>query len=482
MKNNLKQNQIAQTPPKFVAKMANIVLVLGALLSFLIVMFAFYRMYNPIVDSLMGNKAMEKFYFNCSIFGGVLVVLFGLGLRLNSELKVNISIMLITIGVSFYGLETYLEFSRKPLQTRKMKAEKLGISYDTRTTMELLQEFKESGVVVYPAIKPQGFIPSDGLKNKTIFPIGGISNSKAVLLNEAGFYPIIETDEHGFNNPKGYYDKNKATILLTGDSFTEGYSVHQGETLRANLTKLGLNTISIGKGGNGPLIEFAAIKEYGKPLKPKVVLWRYFMNDIPDLKSEIGSPFLNQYLSEEDFSQSLISRQDEIDSILKIYVQGEWDKGWEKEKELKRKQEIDKIANNSVLRILKFVNLRAKVNLTPQPQPLYDKELLVFKKILKNSKQIVSGWGGKFYFVYLPWIDRYLNKENEKFQETVLQSATELDIPIIDIHKEVFSIHPDPISLFPLRTHGHYTGEGYRLVAEAVAKRLDADGLLVSSK
>ena len=63
MKNNLKQNQIAQTPPKFVAKMANIVLVLGALLSFLIVMFAFYRMYNPIVDSLMGNKAMEKFYF-----------------------------------------------------------------------------------------------------------------------------------------------------------------------------------------------------------------------------------------------------------------------------------------------------------------------------------------------------------------------------------------------------------------------------------
>ena len=101
---------------------------------------------------------------------------------------------------------------------------------------------------------------------------------------------------------------------------------------------------------------------------------------------------------------------------------------------------------------------------------------------MKNSKQIVSGWGGKFYFVYLPWIDRYLNKENEKFQETVLQSATELDIPIIDIHKEVFSIHPDPISLFPLRTHGHYTGEGYRLVAEAVAKRLDADGLLVSSK
>ena len=58
----------------------------------------------------------------------------------------------------------------------------------------------------------------------------------------------------------------------------------------------------------------------------------------------------------------------------------------------------------------------------------------------------------------------------------VMQTATELDIPIINIHKEVFAPHPDPLSLFSLRMNGHYNAEGYRLVAEAIGKRLEADG------
>jgi len=40
-------------------------------------------------------------------------------------------------------------------------------------------------------------------------------------------------------------------------------------------------------------------------------------------------------------------------------------------------------------------------------------------------------------------------------------AATELDIPIIDIQKEVFDIHPDPLSLFPFRIFGHYNAERY---------------------
>ena len=56
-----------------------------------------------------------------------------------------------------------------------------------------------------------------------------------------------------------------------------------------------------------------------------------------------------------------------------------------------------------------------------------------------------------------------------------MQAATELDIPIIDIHNEVFKIHPDPLSLFPFRTPGHYNAEGYRLIAEAIEKQLAVD-------
>ena len=90
---------------------------------------------------------------------------------------------------------------------------------------------------------------------------------------------------------------------------------------------------------------------------------------------------------------------------------------------------------------------------------------------------MVSDWGGKMYFVYLPsFAGRYLTGNEHKNRDFVMQTATELDIPVIDIHGKVFDPHPDPLSLFPFRTDAHYNAEGYKLVAEAIGKRLEADG------
>ena len=89
---------------------------------------------------------------------------------------------------------------------------------------------------------------------------------------------------------------------------------------------------------------------------------------------------------------------------------------------------------------------------------------------------MVSRWDGKLYFVYLSSFERYLTGNEHKNRDFVMQTATELHIPIIDIHKEVFEPHLDPLSLFPFRVHGHYNAEGYRLVAEVIGKRLEADG------
>ena len=59
-----------------------------------------------------------------------------------------------------------------------------------------------------------------------------------------------------------------------------------------------------------------------------------------------------------------------------------------------------------------------------------------------------------------------------------MDTVSELEIPIIDIHKEVFVPHSDPLSLFPFRMAGHYNAEGYKLVAESISKRLKADGII----
>ena len=85
------------------------------------------------------------------------------------------------------------------------------------------------------------------------------------------------------------------------------------------------------------------------------------------------------------------------------------------------------------------------------------------------------------YFVYLPDFHQSWTGKEHINREFVLRTATELGIPIIYIHTEVFAPHPDPLSLFPFRMRNHYNAEGYRLVAEAIAKRLEADGFIPSN-
>ena len=76
-------------------------------------------------------------------------------------------------------------------------------------------------------------------------------------------------------------------------------------------------------------------------------------------------------------------------------------------------------------------------------------------------------------FLLLPQYKRY-NKVvlNDKFRKKseVIDLVKGLDIPVIDIHQEVFANHPDPLSLFPLRSDGHYTADGYREVTKAITQ------------
>jgi hypothetical protein len=97
---------------------------------------------------------------------------------------------------------------------------------------------------------------------------------------------------------------------------------------------------------------------------------------------------------------------------------------------------------------------------------------------MQKAKQMVSGWEGKMYFVYLPAYKQYSTGIEDVNREFVLRTATELGIPIIDIHREVFVPHTDPLSLFPFRMPGHYNAEGYRLVSETISKKLKADGII----
>ena len=81
-------------------------------------------------------------------------------------------------------------------------------------------------------------------------------------------------------------------LLLIGDSAVLGSCVNYSDTLAGNLN-LKYNTISLGYGGNGPLIELGTIKEYIHLVKPKKVLWIYSeVNDLSDMLNELKNPVL----------------------------------------------------------------------------------------------------------------------------------------------------------------------------------------------
>jgi len=82
------------------------------------------------------------------------------------------------------------------------------------------------------------------------------------------------------------------------------------------------------------------------------------------------------------------------------------------------------------------------------------------------------------YFVYLPSFNLNITGIEDINRLFILDTVRELEIPIIDIHKEVFVPHSDPLSLYPSRKNGHWTAEGYKLVAESIIKRLKADGFI----
>lgn len=449
----IRKNKPSNEPPVIAVKFANIIFMLSIFFCILIVIYATYRIFNPLYDFNAENKGVKSFYINTILSSIIIATLFGYGLKIFSKnLKVNLSLLFFSLGITVYGFEIYLTFH-----------------HNESTRMKILNELRDSGVDAYPNTYPYLFFKSNGLAttNDRIYPLGGISNITTIFNNESGYYPIIKTDEHGFNNPKGLYIENKVDIMLIGDSFTEGEAVHPDENISAVLRESGFNTISVGKGGNGPLIELATLKEFAEPLKPKIILWLYFVNDLSDLTNEMESSFLKKYLNEYDYSQNLISRQEEIDDVLINYIPAEWKKLKEKAEE-KRKNPI------------KLNKIRSMFNLTPtSTSPISTPiSLSIFRDILKKSKQITSNWGGTIYFVYLPAFERYLTSHEHQNHDVVMQTINQLNISIIDIHSKVFEPHPDPLSLFPFRANGHYTAEGYRLIAKTIEKQLKVDGYI----
>ncbi|MGH7926960.1 MAG: hypothetical protein ACREQV_04115 [Candidatus Binatia bacterium] len=449
------------------------------------------------------DSALSIVFFLC--FPPGLAILAFAALRLRPANRIAFAMVCSSLAVSIYALELFFSLAGPALGTdaantwidgasedkknevRRLAAE-FGVRFDTRDLIEVLMDAQAQGMDAVPAVYPSALLErqQDGplksvikIEGAEVLPLGGISNKTTVLCNENGDYTVYESDEHGFHNPKGIWGLDHLDVAIVGDSFAQGFCVPSDKNFMALIRRRYPATLSLGMGGNGPILELAAIKEYLPSLKPKVVLWAYFgKNDLIELRNETKSPLLLQYLK-PNFRQGLMPLQAEIDKALLAYVEKEKLKALRRAEERKNQSAI--ILLKSLLDFAKLRTLRARLRLVsgqkkreeePGTQADRSADMALFRAVLLQAKINVEAWGGSLYFLYLPEWERYaLPHRVKQNRKQVLAVAAGLKIPVIDIH-ETFQSHPDVLSLFPFRRSGHYNVDGNRVVAEPILKRL----------
>ena len=379
----------------------------------------------------------------------------------NQKIKEYLIISFLSLILSLYFFEGYLTIKRQILErslldekilSHKLYQKQTGKRWDDRQMLGVYTDMKKTNKDIVVNVFPNNYINSD----YSIFPLSGISNSLTVGCNENGYHRIFESDRYGFNNPDNEWNQKNIEYLLVGDSFTHGACLNRPYDISSVLRTLSKKSVlNLGQVGNGPLIEYATLREYLNT-KVKKVLWIYWEgNDLIDLKREKKNDILKKYLSDQNFNQNLRFRQNEIDNVAKKIMT-------KKEKDAKKEKNL----NTKLVQFLKIYSTRYLV-LSGELDLASDLE---FKTLFQLVKKKVEKNNSKLYFIYLPEIARYKNNYNNKNYQLIKEVVTGMDIPFIDIHKEVFEKEEYPLKLFPFEMYGHYNIEGYKKVAEVIFK------------
>ena len=111
-------------------------------------------------------------------------------------------------------------------------------------------------------------------------------NLDVLLSGHPDFGYHLCTNKGGLRTP---VEDGPVDVVALGDSFTFGYGVDQRVTWPAQLARLsGLTIANLGISGFGPGSELAMLRDEGLRLRPRLVLWQFFANDLLDAASFAG--------------------------------------------------------------------------------------------------------------------------------------------------------------------------------------------------
>lgn len=413
------------------------------------ILFLVYTIYK---SELHYGGFERDYYLIYYIISFTLVIFSIFTFYINQIFKEYLIIVLLSVIVSLYLFEGYLTFMEK---SNKIYFKETGNKYDTRTKLEVYEDLKKLNQNITLRVKPSYY--SNNSHN--FYSLSGISNSETIGCNENGYFKIYKSDRYGFNNPDKEWDSENIEYLLVGDSFTHGSCVNRPNDIASVLRNLSNKSVlNLGSIGNGPLLEYATLREYIKP-NVKKFLWVYYEgNDLRDLNNRLNHNILKKYLSDLNFSQNLIFKQNLINKLAREKIITERES--EKKRELRESSFKYKFT-----KFIKIYNLRFSIlpgSIPHQAPPIE------FKQILKLTKNLVKNNNGELYFIYLPEYHRYKTSYDNSSFELVKSIVNELEIPFIDIHSRVFKNEKYPLKLFPFELYGHYNVDGYKKIAQVI--------------
>ena len=350
------------------------------ILSTFLLIYTFYR------SEIYWNGEKRDFYITYYIISLTLIVFAILLFFLNQKINEYLTISLISFFIGLYLCEGYLTFKNNFIYIEETKK-----NYDTRKKIEIYNDLSK----VYKNVNLYSANGNDLDKVSDLVVLGNISHSKLIMCNELGYYAIHDTDRYGFFNPDAIWDKKEIDYLLIGDSFTAGACVNKPNDIASILSNLSNKSVlNLGQGGNGPLLEYATLREYSKS-NVKKILWIYCDgNDLINLENELQNEILKKYLNNLNFSQKLKIKQNIINDLIKSKINNA----------------IENYDNNNFFKLNKTRTILNKflpqtikpyqIQNISQPQPQ-------FKKILDLAKNYAIKNNAKLYFIYLPTIEQY---------------------------------------------------------------------------
>ena len=411
---------------------------------------------------LIFSKLIFKPFKLITLVSFFLILLCILLQNLSKTLKIQVNLFLIIT----YLLVFFLDFN---IEQMIFKSCVRGSCYQ-----DYLNKNKEKDLKM-------NILGKNFINNSYLVPVSTYPNEKILGSNENGYWPIFKSDKFGFNNNNKIYNNTNISTLIIGDSFAQNITVNYEKSIQGIINSYGLPTLSLGIGGNGPLLNLATFKEYSKHLNYKNLI--YFFTETNDLFYDITvekkNIILKQYL-EDNFSQNLINRKGEILKLLN-----------NKSNEIHENYKLSKKFNLwKILRSLTLPNTRFVLNIINSgEEDDYNKffmpENINFEKSdlkidsneanLKIQNEVLKQINkfsklSNMYLIYIPNKNNFIkNKKSNLF--TIMKIISEQNnFKFIDLYEQI-EINKRK-NIFP-KNYQHFNEEGQLLMANVIFDNLN---------